>query len=437
MLTATAASGDVLFAGLFDGATPLSPVLITPDGQRRALAPVPYHPGEGEVQAVGTRFSPDGTLVAVAAGSGVALVPTDGGPLRRLRGVDATTGARTNVDPRLRPPARAPRLYDADATPVVAWNAAGTSFVSGVVPDARGRQVVRRCEVATLTCRVTVARRAVPVSSLADGRLVSAPVLPRALLRITEALGTAALDWAPRSATWVRRTRGLLRRPRFDGVRVEAGAGAPASDVWGGRVPATRRITFVREIVAGGFTSGAVVELRTIRLGLRTRHRAGRLEATVQVVDDGGPHYLRVTGEGRARPLPLSKESTEPVVAVPGGGWFGTALRHNVWMIPARIDARGRATTMRLAGREITPARLHDALDLPRDRRPPSRGVEDDGSWLQIVEAIGVEAATNSAIVGYDDGDDRFVVARVPFDGGRPTVVDEPEYEGAGSYRSH
>jgi hypothetical protein len=398
---------------------------------------VAYDTGRGSTQAIGTRFSPDGTLVAVAAGSGLAVVPTDGGPVRRLRGADAVTGARTSVDPRLRPPSAAERLYEGDVAPVIAWSADGRTFASGAVPDARGRQVVRRCEVATLTCRVTAARRSIPVSSLGDGRLILAPVLPRLLRRTIESIGAYELEWAPRSAGWVRRMRRLLERPRFDGVRIEEGAGLPAATVTGGRVPASRRITSVREVAPGGATSGAVLELRTIRLALRTRHRGGRLEATVEVAHDAGPDYLSVTADGRARSLPLSRESSEPTVALPGGGWFGTALRHNVWMIPSRIDARGRATTMRLSGREITPARLHDALGLPRDRRPPSRGVEDDGSWLQIVEAIGVETATNSAIVGYDDGEERYVVARIPFDGSRPTVVDQSDPGGAESYQSH
>jgi hypothetical protein len=437
LVSAAPAAGDVLAPETPDGSGVLGWRLLTPDGGQRTLAQVAYDTGRDSTQAIGTRFSPDGTLVAVAAGSGVALVPTDGGPVRRLRGVDAATGARTTVDPRLRPPHDAERLLEGDVAPVVAWSADGSSFASGAVPDTRGRQVIRRCEVATFTCRVTEARGGLPVSSLADGRLVLAPVLPRLLRRTIESLGAYELEWAPRSAAWVRRMRRLLQRPRFDGVRIEAGAGRPAMTVIGGRAPATRRITTVSQIAPGGVRSGAVLELRTKRLALRTRHRGGRLEATVEVPDDAGPFYVSVAADGHVRSLPLSRESSEPTVALPDGGWFGTAFRHNVWMIPSRIDARGRATTMRLSGREITPARLHDALGLPRDGRPPSRGVEDDGSWLQIVEAIGVETATNSAIVGYDDGNDRYVVARIPFDGGRPTVVDQREYGGAGIYASH
>jgi hypothetical protein len=80
------------------------------------------------------------------------------------------------------------------------------------------------------------------------------------------------------------------------------------------------------------------------------------------------------------------------------------------------------------SGRELTPARLHDALGLPRRLRPPARGFFDDGTWIQTIEAIGTEAATGSAIVRYEDEeggpDAEAVVARLPFDGRPPSVVD-------------
>ncbi|WP_210493239.1 hypothetical protein [Patulibacter sp. SYSU D01012] len=422
---ATPAAADVLEVdlgpGVRAGRLALSLTRTTPDGARGRLAPVPMPTVEQLTPTPTVRVRPAGDLLAVAAGAGVVLVPTDGGPIVPLRGVDASTGVAWPLDPS-RSWRRPDGTFD-DPGPVIAWEPDGAAFSVGPLRPRHGTAVRARCVVATRTCRVAPLRAGVPISALADGRLVLGSLRPRLLDR---ALGGDLRDPQPRSAAWIRRMRRLLRRPRADGLRLTAGAGRSGIVVDGARRPVTEGATVVEGQLPGGPASPAVLVVRRYRATLRTFRENGRRTAAVRVWGSRSERRLLVRPDGSVGALPEAGAHgvDTPTAPLPGGGWVGTRTEHDwEWQVPATIDAAGRARPVPLGGRVILPPRLHRALGLPPGDGPPARGFEDDGMWLQSVEVHGYEAATGSMVVSYDTADLGWVAARVPLDGRPPTAV--------------
>jgi hypothetical protein len=386
---------------------PQATTLLRPDGTSRALDRVPGGSHPAGVKAL--TVSPDRRWVAQTVGTRLVLLPTDGGT------------AQTLWDPALRPGPAVPPWVGVGSTSAW-WNATGTALTTGPLRTASGTTAVRRCTVAPVACRTTALPGALPVGALPDGRLLLANDHRALAASIDEAYTT----WQNRSAAWVRRMRALLRRPRTTALRIEARPGAPGHVLWQRRRPASDGIVRFQALVPTGAASGALLQWVRTRLVLRTRRDEGHLQARVAAVD-GGSGAWHVGSDGRLRALGASTLwRGTPVVALPDGGWLGyvnRTVRGQRVSRPARISPRGTAVELRVAGRPITPRDLHDALGRPAAERlplpDPDRGTAEDAE----VRVVGFEESTASTVVVYEERH-ALAVARIPLDGGRPSLVE-------------
>lgn len=384
-----------------------TPTLLSPDGTSRVLGRVPgaSHPADAKTLTV----SPGRRWVAQTVGTRLILLPTDGRATLTLR------------DPVLRPWPAVPSWVGVGTTSTW-WNATGTALTTGPLRTAAGTTAVRRCTVTPAVCRTTPLPGALPVGALPDGRLLLADEHRALDASVNEGYAT----WHDRSAAWVRRMRALLHRSRTTTLRIEAGPGASGRVLWQRRRPASNGIVRFQALVPTGAASGALLQWVRTRLLLRTRRHDGRLQARIAAVD-GGSGAWRVAPDGRLRALGSSTlwRST-PLVPLPDGGWLGLAnrtVRGQRVSRPARISAAGRVDELRVAGRPLTPRDLHDALGRPAGERlplpDPDFGTAEDAE----VRILGFEEATASAVVVYEERH-ALGVARVPLDGGRPSLVE-------------
>jgi hypothetical protein len=407
-LLAAPASGDVLRFDSFERESKRGsvPTLLSLDGGRRTLAPVPWGRFHDPVKDL--TVSPDGTRVAITVGTRLVLLPTDGGPAVTLR------------DPALRLGPPAPGWAGVGTTSTW-WNADGTALTTGPLETRGGRTAVRRCTVAPVRCRTEVLRDTRVVGGLPDGRLLVTQT--HGVLR--PASDGAYVGWAARGAGWVRRMRTLLRRPRTTTLWAEPAAGSAARVAWRGRLRPSDGVPRFQALVPTGPSSGALLQFETLRLRLQTRRRDGRLQARV-IPRSGAAAIWRITPDARRRTLPAPANQTIQRFASPAGGWFGTVVRtfrdDTRSSLPAHIAPDGRVDEIRVGGRPLVSRSLHDALGRPAARRIPPPD-PDFGEGEAEVRIVGFERVTNSLVVVYDEADGQGL-ARVPVDGRPPVLIE-------------
>jgi hypothetical protein len=372
---------------------------VTPTGERRRLAR--HRIGDGEDGLVVPSASPDGRFVARRFEHRIVVVPTDGARPRML----AAPGVRAEYF--------AGRVW---------WDRAGAQVFTNSVRDLWGDPAVQRCVVATGSCTTTPVGTRELVGPLPAGGAVWTGGSPWQALEITVGDGEELLDatdrWLAVSRADVRRVRRALRRRIATRTVVLGPDGASVRTLWSARRSAAAGIDDVSGAASG--PTGALVGRERVRHRLRTRTRAGRLE--LRLVERRGPRVLwQVDDAGGRTPIPSrSAEGDRFGASDPVGtpdGWAQAAMARHGTALLGVASADGATRRVLVGGRPVTVRALHDALALPAGDRP------DDRVSSTYLGVAAYEASTRSLIVGYGDAADRPVLARVPLDGGVPTLV--------------
>jgi hypothetical protein len=373
--------------------------LVTPTGARRRLAG--HRIGDGEDGLVVPSASPDGRFVARRFEHRIVVVPTDGARPRML----AAPGVRAEYF--------AGRVW---------WDRAGAQVFTNSVRDLWGDPAVQRCVVATGSCTTTPVGTRELVGPLPAGGAVWTGGSPWQALEITVGDGEELLDatdrWLAVSRADVRRVRRALRRRIATRTVVLGPDGASVRTLWSARRSAAAGIDDVSGAASG--PTGTLVGRERVRHRLRTRTRAGRLE--LRLVERRGPRVLwQVDDAGGRTPIPSrSAEGDRFGASDPVGtpdGWAQAAMARHGTALLGVASADGATRRVLVGGRPVTVRALHDALALPAGDRP------DDRVSSTYLGVAAYEASTRSLIVGYGDAADRSVLARVPLDGGVPTLV--------------
>jgi hypothetical protein len=412
-VSGTTATADVAVVGVpvTEESAPPSVTLVGQAGRRPLASPGVDGPAGQPLLAVPATVAPDRRHLAWPGRTGVRLIPTDGGAVRTLR----LPGART-FDPLAG--VDAPRGSSAflsfvlGSGPRTWWTADGTSVRrAGLALD--GHQVITRCTVADGRCDAQPApSRSLFLSGLGDGAsLWSANVLPL-IVRLARDAGFGR--WERATPAGLRRGRAALRAPVREHLTLVTADGS-ARTVWQRRTSSERRVRSLSPSGAG--PAGTLVTWMDTRSIMRTRRRGGRLESQVRdrLVDRGA--WL-VAPDGAVRPLAVRPDRLGIVFeaagpAVGDRGWLAVASTTRGTPLLALVEPGGRLSPLGLGGRTATATALWSALGVPE-------GTDDAGPSLG---APAYEASTGSAIVDLT-WDERQVLARIPLDGGAPTVVD-------------
>jgi hypothetical protein len=413
VLSATAghapgASGSVIRVTVEDAVEAsehLESTLLAPDGTARDLPDLPLSVAPRDQTAFVA--DPTGTLLAQPTGTRLSLVPVNGGPVRSFSGAAQARGP---------------------VAPVVWWNADGSALATGPARTTRHQRAIRWCTIATLTCRLDRIGNRTPAGALPDGRVLEVSTYDA----LKPALFGAYTRWETRTEGWVRRQRRIVVARRANKLWADAGPGAGRTVLrdLSGRAAAGFTDISVAEDMPAPSSDGQLLSWQTIRLTVQTRVRRGAREARVrQDIVRAGVWLVRP--DGRIRSLPrLAASGAVPERAVPGEGWLGTLTRDGGRIVPVRIALDGRVSALRVSGANLTPQRLHAALGLPEDQRPPT-GKENADFVGATVSLQGYEPATHSAVVSYTDPYS-VTVARVPLDGQAPTLVER--HRGSATY---
>jgi hypothetical protein len=399
LLAGAPASADVLRFDLGTGdTTTLQPVLIRPDGSRRTLSAFP----EGAGRFTAPTVDPTRRFVARVVGTRIAVLPLDGTPTRILR---------------------APGFRAEDRASVW-WSADGSTLTAGPVRTPDGAAAVRRCTVPAFRCTVVRTGRWIAIGGAPDGgTLLGRDDTRGASGRIAR---DADAEWHPRSAAWIRRIRAAIAAPVSDALRLDAGDGTPVRVLWRSRRPLAEGFTVISPLTPVGASSGTLLLWDTSRVDLDVRRRRGGLSARLRTIRTFASGYWQITADGRRRSLPqLASTPALPQFPTPDGDWVALLEPltkygdHRLGMVAA--DGARRSLTVN--GRRVTWRNLHTALGLPRATRLPTPNPGFGPDYYRWVP-LGVEAATRSVVVLIGDRRDASILARIPLDGGRPTIAD-------------
>jgi hypothetical protein len=404
-----------------------APTLVATDGTRRELATGRREFPSGFVLPL---VSPDRRTVAGPRGRRIELVPTDGSA--------ATVIGRTDLrDPApYRSPTTDPGFGDDGSSgffstigsPTVWWDADGSHVLRDAVRTAAGTPVVESCELATGRCTVRNSPRGLQrLGNTGDGGTLWTAAEPR---RVQRYVGFGALSterWVRATPGAVRRARAALRAPYRDQLLLVGPDGSHRT-VWRSSRSFARGTTSLDASAPG--PSGSIVGFDRTTYAVRTRTRKGRLEARLRTRTVARGHW-RISSSGRRTSFRIRSAAGDGAVSVsaPAGphGWYGGVADRRGRFVPVLVDDTGTATRITVAGRALTSPNLRAALGLP------AAGGGRAAEAFSAVFASGFEAATDSLIVtsydgagGAGDGEDeeaRQVVARVPLDGGAPSLI--------------
>lgn len=412
-------------------ATPAGPMIVVtaPDGSQRRLGPVGSRPRHPELRA-----SPDGRQLAVVPSFGrfdaVAIVPLDGGPVRRL-----ATGARRFATERSS----------------AWWSADGSELIVGDVAEGRAdpktesaarpyRSRVLRCPIAATACQPVpdVDGLAAPLpggiaTSSSVGSLL--PFEPTDL-----GIDLPIVPWAPGSQRWRFPPDQRADLAPWQQRRTATTALVGATT----QILARRTASLTDGLDVAVWAIGGPVDALIAHQRVRTpitrsgrdriiRPRVGPVRWTV--IDPAGARRTvtapKVRLPATVRPAvrePRGRRAVAlitPQLPLPYGGWIGLAQARgdsfDNGQALTRTARDGRSSIVRSGGRLMT------AYELVRTTLGRTRI-----SGPMSMEIAGHEAATDAAIVRitWEERNTRRTVRyrdatfRVPLDGRTaPTVV--------------
>lgn len=398
-LGATPAGAEVVLSPIVTGLdaprTSPGPTIVAPDGTRRTLAPVPLGDQDGYAVPV---LSPDHRWIARPSGARALVIPTDGGPRGSLLAPGVRTDFRTTV------------WWDADATHVLSEGG----------DDRSGRPVVQRCAVATKACSTAPTGGRELLGTLRSGAsLWAGPDVDVVVAGIPD---TLLEDWTAATPRTVAQLRRAVRQ-RIPSRLIHVGPDGRAAQVLRRRNGSFARGLDTYTVAGEPSPDGVLAQHVRRRHRVATRRRAGGLQMRI-VGRETLRRWLRISDDGRVHPFAFRttggdrRPGRNVVVPGPAGAWIVSLASRRGATLVGVADPAGRVRRLTVGGAPLTAASLHAALGLDAVvSGPPTEPTAN-------LRPAGYEAATDSAIVTYDDQENRTVVARVPLAGAAPTLVE-------------